>query len=231
LAYLSGTSMACPHVAGAAAILRAATNGNISNKQIRSILLQTARNMTELKGIVSTGMLDLGSAMQSAISLAQAPPPVGPPVLPPAPAPAPGLSPPPISPTPAPTPAPAPSPFSKAKPVNEQGALMIVLDIPGTSCQAFGRVGQANYATAFRTVASVDKAVKIKSIKNTCRAPALSHPDPLLQFTHTLDIRQGLPSAMNKIQAALVDGGIIKLVEKKNKDTTFRFRSFTIAAT
>ncbi|KAH7619350.1 putative (S)-ureidoglycine aminohydrolase [Nannochloris sp. 'desiccata'] len=186
LAYLSGTSMACPHVAGAAALLRAATNGKLSNRQIKSIILQTARNMTELKGAVSTGMLDLDAAMQSAILLSQIPP-----IL-----------------SPAPAPTPAPAPIVKANPLKQQGTLTIVLEIPGTSCQAFIRAVQPTYASAFRTVAAVDRAVKIRSVKNTCRAPSLSHTDPLLQFTHTIQFRQGLPSAMNKIQAALTDGSV-----------------------
>ncbi len=207
---------ACPHVAGAAALVRAATNGKLSNKQIRSILLQTTRNMTELDGAVSTGMLDLSAAMQSAISLANAPP-----ILPdPAPIPPPPLDLPPSG-----------TPLSKAKPLNEQGTLAIVLDIPGTSCQAFARAVQATYASAFRTIASADKAVKIKNVQNKCRTPALSQTDPLLQFTHSVNVRSGLPSAMTRIQAALIDGGITKLVEKKHKNTSFKFRSFSIAAT
>jgi hypothetical protein len=233
LAYLSGTSMACPHVAGAAALLRAATNGKLSNRQIRSILLQTARNTTDLEGAVSTGMLDLGAAMQSAILLSQVPPILSPdpapnpPPLSPPPSPPPSF-PPPASPPPS-QPPPSPPSVKEANPVKEQGALTIVLEIPGTSCLAFSRAAQGTYSRAFRKAAAADRAVRIRSVKNSCRASDVSHSDPFLEWKHTIQFRKGLPSAIDRIQTALTDGSVAKLLEKRS--TPYKFRSFTIAAT
>jgi subtilisin family serine protease len=62
-AAFSGTSMACPHVAGAAALLWAA-NPSLNYKQIKDLLLTTAVPLPSLKGKTITGArINLGSAM------------------------------------------------------------------------------------------------------------------------------------------------------------------------
>jgi len=70
LAFYTGTSMAAPHVAGAAALLRSATRGKLSNAEIKQILLDTAQPLDSLKERVRNGgMLDLEAAMKRALSL------------------------------------------------------------------------------------------------------------------------------------------------------------------
>jgi len=62
--YANGTSMASPHVAGAAAVL-ASTEPNLSPKELRNRLLETAAPLSSLNGkVVSGGMLDLNAALR-----------------------------------------------------------------------------------------------------------------------------------------------------------------------
>ena len=65
-AYLSGTSMACPHVAGAAAMVYG-FNPTWTYTQVRSRLLTTTRPVAVLSGVVATGgILDLAAAIGTA---------------------------------------------------------------------------------------------------------------------------------------------------------------------
>jgi subtilisin family serine protease len=62
----SGTSMACPHVAGAAAFLRGLAPSNVPNSEIKKILLSTARKIPSLTGKVATGgTLDMEAATKA----------------------------------------------------------------------------------------------------------------------------------------------------------------------
>ena len=70
-AYLSGTSMATPHVAGAAALLWA-ERPDLNYLEIKSALLDTAR--ADHLNLVTDGVLDLGAAMVSITSSTNSPP-------------------------------------------------------------------------------------------------------------------------------------------------------------
>jgi subtilisin family serine protease len=59
----SGTSMAAPHVAGAAALLLS-RRPNLGTRELRSIILSSARRLPALNGRVSTGLLDLSAALR-----------------------------------------------------------------------------------------------------------------------------------------------------------------------
>lgn len=79
----SGTSMACPHVAGAAALVKAA-NPALSMLQIRSILLASVDPVAGLSGKVSTaGRLNVATAVAAATGTTPAPTPVEPTPVPP----------------------------------------------------------------------------------------------------------------------------------------------------
>jgi hypothetical protein len=61
--YLNGTSMACPHVAGAVALV-AAANPTLTYAQVRSRILSTARPVASLSGrCVTGGVVDIAAAI------------------------------------------------------------------------------------------------------------------------------------------------------------------------
>ena len=61
--YLNGTSMACPHVAGAVALVTAA-NPTLTYAQVRSRILSTARPVSSLSGrCVTGGVVDIAAAI------------------------------------------------------------------------------------------------------------------------------------------------------------------------
>lgn len=60
---ISGTSMACPHVSGVAALLKA-NNPNITAREMKDRLLQTARPVSGLRGrVANSGVLDAFAAL------------------------------------------------------------------------------------------------------------------------------------------------------------------------
>lgn len=63
----SGTSMACPHVAGAAALLLSQDMSQ-SYSTIKSRLLNSARPMASLRGRVSTGLLNAHNALTNTVA-------------------------------------------------------------------------------------------------------------------------------------------------------------------
>lgn len=69
--YLSGTSMAAPHVAGAAALLWA-ERPDMTYLEIKAAMLDTAR--PDHLNLVTNGVLDLGAAMESITSSTNNPP-------------------------------------------------------------------------------------------------------------------------------------------------------------
>lgn len=74
--YANGTSMASPHVAGVAALILS-VNPTISTAQLREVLLNKARPVSGLNGIVATGgIVDAYAAVSavSATAIAAAPP-------------------------------------------------------------------------------------------------------------------------------------------------------------
>lgn len=91
-AFFSGTSMAAPHVAGAAALL-ASLDGALTVADLKAILLQSADVLPQWTGkVASNGRLNLARALSAVLSpaLPAAPPaPLPPPAAAPAPPPAP----------------------------------------------------------------------------------------------------------------------------------------------
>ncbi len=66
---LTGTSMACPHVSGVAALIVSANQGNITPQQIKDRIKISANtalydNISGFEGLLGTGMLDAGGALQ-----------------------------------------------------------------------------------------------------------------------------------------------------------------------
>ena len=84
----SGTSMATPHVAGSLLLMRAASNGTLSNAVLRELLLSSATKVPALTSYVGSGSkLNLSAAVAAASDRAAAPsPPQSPPPGPPPPA-------------------------------------------------------------------------------------------------------------------------------------------------
>jgi subtilisin family serine protease len=73
-AYYSGTSMAAPLVAGAAALVQAAAGGNFSAKELRDIIIETVDPLPSLQGkLISGGILRADKAVQAALNQAPAP--------------------------------------------------------------------------------------------------------------------------------------------------------------
>ncbi len=119
-ALYSGTSMATPHVAGAAALMWA-QNPGLTNAQVKKILMDTTRKVGYLSGkTVTGGTLNLNNALAAA-GYPSTPAPAPSPSPSPAPAPAP-------APTPAPTPSPTPAPTVPAAPSNLSGTPRLVQD-------------------------------------------------------------------------------------------------------
>jgi subtilisin family serine protease len=116
--YLSGTSMACPHVSGAAALLKA-YSGNLSSAAIKAALLNGARGNPNLSGKTLTGgELDTLGAMSLVPDSPYNPTP--------APSPTPTLTPT-MTPTATPTPVP-PTPTPTATPVAGSLVLRVIAD-------------------------------------------------------------------------------------------------------
>lgn len=76
--FLQGTSMACPHVSGVAALVIALAPGRFSNDDVKSILLSTTddvypNNQPEMAGKLGSGRLNAFKAIQLAQELAAVP--------------------------------------------------------------------------------------------------------------------------------------------------------------
>jgi subtilisin family serine protease len=77
-ATLSGTSMASPHVAGVAALMKAA-NPALTNVQIRDYLTQSAAPLSQSASLVGAGLVDASAAVAMATAGSEPPAPPPPP--------------------------------------------------------------------------------------------------------------------------------------------------------
>ncbi len=77
-AYLSGTSMATPHVAGAAALIKA-TNPELTALSLRALILENGDDVAGLSGVVATGKrLNVSAAVAASIGATPIPDPTTP---------------------------------------------------------------------------------------------------------------------------------------------------------
>lgn len=131
--YLSGTSMAAPHVAGAVALLASHRPG-LTVAQIRQTILSSGTTLPSLAGKVSTGkFLNLQSMLASAPNAGPTPTPTN------TPTPQPTSTPTPVptsTPTPSPTPTPVPGHWTISGVVKVDGVVIadaqVLLEINGS---------------------------------------------------------------------------------------------------
>jgi hypothetical protein len=217
--------MAAPHVAGAAALIKAATNGMLSNMQIRSTILETAKKLPGLEAKVSTqGMLDVGAAMNRSMQLANSmvqrliPSPLQ--RSPPSPSPL------------AYDILPRPSPISDKKDNNnidnysgDISSFVLSMEVSGTSCVAFSRKAQGICSSLLRLYAGM----RVRDIRTTCKGPALFGKDRYLLISSIVTMSQGQSGkqAMKNIKNMLQSNTMENDVSQQLKDPSFKLRTFT----
>jgi hypothetical protein len=225
LAYLSGTSMAAPLVAGAAALLRSATGGRLPNAVVRQVLMDTARPLDSLQGMVSTGgMLDLEAAMAMALGIDNAAPP--PPHTPSPPPPPPPSPPPPRPPPPARSPPPPPVFRSPPPPPpqivqaygvvggSSNGPVSVEMKFLGQSCLAFRARAWNAYSRALRKAA----AVRVQQLKFSCNNSPLSASIPFVAVTFTVGVdKKDVAAAAANLRRALAAGPVWASLAKQLK--------------
>jgi thermitase len=169
-----GTSMATPHVAGAAALVRAADPG-VPATQVVQALVASAHQLPSLGGVVASGgVVDAVAAINQALAT---PNPVPPPPAPPAPAP----------PPPAPPTAPAKARFGSVS-VNRRGVVTVRLfGNPGTTGVLTLRADIVRPRSA-RLVRVARKTFRIGSTGRVTVKPRLTRP-ALRQLRRTRRLR------------------------------------------
>ncbi len=144
--FLSGTSMAAPRVAGAAALVLGA-DPSLSLTQVRTRLLDNARRLTALNGKVSTGFLNISSAVALPLpptatptatpTVAPTPIPTVVPTVPPTPTSTPTIAP---TPTPTATPTRTPTPTPTATPTRTPTPTPTKTPTPPSSARLSGQL-------------------------------------------------------------------------------------------
>ena len=234
LAYLSGTSMAAPMVAGTAALLKSRAGSKLTNSQIRDIILSSAAPLAALKPKIKGGLLNVNAAMNAVdralVKLAALSSPPPPPPLPS-----------PLSVTPKPvkkrrkrpfifkkrkplapkTPASKPATTTKKPTISKFRKAMKELirakvTVAGSSCRDFIDNGKKSFVQTAKKLAGTP----VSDIKVSCSVGLKGKQNSRLTITMAIDANRPIIAEAN-IKKAIGSGSFASALKKKLRN---RFR-------
>jgi hypothetical protein len=233
LAYLSGTSMAAPMVAGTAALLKSRAGSKLTNAQIRDIILSSAAPLAALRPKIKGGLLNVNAAMNAVdralVKLATLPSP------PPPPSNSLSVAPKPVKKRrkrpflfkkrkpPAPkTPASKPTTTTTKKPTIPKFGKAIKelirakVTVAGSSCQDFIDNGKKSFVQTAKKLARTP----VSDIKVSCSVGLKGKQNSRLTITMAIDANRPIIAGAN-IKKAIGSGSFASALKKKLRN---RFR-------
>lgn len=228
LAYLSGTSMAAPMVAGTAALLKSRAGNKLTNAQIRGIILSSAAPLAALKPKIKGGLLDVDAAMAAVDRALERMA-----ILPSPPPPPPTPSPLPVTPKPVKKRRKRPSFFNRKSPAPTSKSttkkptvpslreavkdlIRAKLTVAGSSCQDFIDNGKRSFVQTAKKLARTP----VSNIKISCAVGLKGKQSSRLTITMTIDADRPILAGAN-IKKAIGSGSFASALKKKLRN---RFR-------